>query len=103
MHNSKQSAKNLPVKSSINPLLGKQRKSIALLIQLNRRIKLLVDVELQPRPLLNGHELIRLGAVSGPSLGRLTEELYIAQLEGHIKTTNHAIDWAKQWLNKHKT
>ncbi len=78
------------------------RKSIAPLIKLNRRIKDLGNVELKPKPLLNGHDLIRLGAVSGPLLGQLTEELYIAQLEGNIKTSEQATHWAIQWLNKHK-
>ncbi|MBN2589912.1 MAG: CCA tRNA nucleotidyltransferase [Sedimentisphaerales bacterium] len=71
------------------------RKSISALIKLNRRIKLLGDIELQPKPLLNGHDLIKLGAVSGPSLGRLANELYVAQLEGHVTTKEQAIEWVK--------
>ncbi|MEK7994132.1 MAG: CCA tRNA nucleotidyltransferase, partial [Planctomycetota bacterium] len=49
---------------------GQGRKSLAALINLRKRIKALGDVELQPRPLLNGHDLIRLGAVPGPALGQ---------------------------------
>ena len=79
------------------------RKSISALIKLNRRIRELGDVELQPKPFLNGHDLIRLGAVSGPMLGRLAKELYEAQLEGKIHTPSQASGWAKQWLNRHKT
>jgi poly(A) polymerase len=78
------------------------RRSISVLMKLNRRIKDLGDIELKPKPLLNGHDLIRLGAVSGPSLGQLTEEFYIAQLEGIIKTSSQAEEWAKIWLDKHK-
>ncbi len=78
------------------------RKSILALIKLNRRIKLLGDIELQPKPLLNGYDLIRLGAVSGPLLGKLADELYIAQLEGQVTTKEQAIEWVKLRLAQHK-
>jgi poly(A) polymerase len=78
------------------------RKSITALIALRKRINELGDVELQPQPLLDGHDLIKLGAVPGPALGQLSEELYIAQLEGTLHTAEHARDWAKKWLQKHK-
>jgi len=79
------------------------RKRLAPLIALRRRIKALGDIELKPKPLLNGHDLIRLGAVPGPALGQLSEELYIAQLEGILKTSAQAEKWASQWLKKHST
>ncbi len=72
------------------------------LIKLKRRIKALRDVELKPKPLLDGHELIRLGAVPGPSLGQLAEEMYIAQLEGLLQTKSQARNWTQNWLKKHK-
>ncbi len=78
------------------------RKSIAALISLRKRIKALGDVELRPKPLLNGHDLIRLGAVPGPSLGQLAEEMYIAQLEGKLQTPQQARQWAQKWLQKHR-
>ena len=87
---------------AIQKASARGRKSIAPLISLRRRIKELGDVELQPEPLLNGHDLIRLGAVPGPALGQLSEELYIAQLEGTLNTTEQAGQWAKKWLQKHK-
>jgi tRNA nucleotidyltransferase/poly(A) polymerase len=77
-------------------------ESLAPLTKLNRRIKALGDVELKPKPLLDGHELIRLGAVPGPALGQLTEEMYIAQLEGTFQTKSQARNWAQNWLKKHK-
>jgi poly(A) polymerase len=78
-------------------------QSVAALIRLKKRIKALGDVELQPKPLLNGHDLIRLGATPGPALGQLAEELYIAQLEGTLQTPQQAKDWARHWLQKHAT
>ncbi|UCC99236.1 MAG: CCA tRNA nucleotidyltransferase [Phycisphaerales bacterium] len=82
---------------------GDGRKSIAALLSLRKRIKALGDVELQPKPLLSGHDLIRLGAVPGPGLGQLAEELYVAQLEGTLQTPEQAEQWALKWLQKHKT
>ncbi len=81
---------------------GNGKKSIAPLINLRRRIKELGDVELRPKPLLNGHDLIRLGAVPGPALGQLAQELYIAQLEGKLQTAKQAKLWVQKWLQKHK-
>lgn len=80
---------------------GGGRKGLAPLIALRKRIKALGDIELRPKPLLNGHDLIRLGAVPGPMLGQLSEEMYIAQLEGMLKTGVQAEEWAKQWLKEH--
>ena len=82
---------------------GDGRKSLAPLVKLRKRIKAIGDVELRPKPLLNGHDLIRLGAVPGPGLGQLAEEMYIAQLEGTLQTAKEARQWAEQWLQKHKS
>jgi len=79
------------------------RKGLAPLAKLRKRIRALGDIELRPKPLLNGHDFIRLGAAAGPSLGQLVEELYIAQLEGVVKTSAQAEKWATQWLKKHST
>jgi poly(A) polymerase len=86
---------------AIEKAAGGGRKGLAPLIALRRRIKALGDIELRPKPLLNGHDLIRLGAVPGPALGQLSEEMYIAQLEGVLKTAAQAEEWASQWLQKH--
>ncbi|MHC4637714.1 MAG: CCA tRNA nucleotidyltransferase [Planctomycetota bacterium] len=78
------------------------RKGIEPLIALRRRIKKLGDVELQPKPLLNGHELMSLGASPGARLGQLAEEMYIEQLEGVLQDKTQAEQWVKKWLGKHK-
>ena len=88
---------------AIQKAKGDARKSLAPLVNLGRRIKALGDVELQPKPLLNGHDLIRLGAIPGPALGQLAEEMYIAQLEGALKTPAQAEQWTRRWLQKHTT
>ena len=76
--------------------------SIAALIKLRKRIKALGDIELQPKPLLDGHDLMRLGAVPGRGLGQLAEEMYIAQLEGVLQTPQQAEQWVQKWLQQHR-
>lgn len=63
-----------------------------------RRAGELNPEEIHPSPLLNGHELMALGAVAGPMVGRLAREMYIAQLEGHIATKQQAQQWCQQRL-----
>ncbi len=76
---------------------------LAHLIDLRRRIRDLGDVDVKPRPLLNGHDLMRLGAMPGPSLGQLAEELYIAQLEGEVASREQAGQWVSEWLRRHRS
>ncbi len=80
-----------------------RQESVTALVNLRKRIKALGDVELKPKPLLNGHDLIRLGAVPGPGLGQLAQEMYIAQLEGNLQTAAQAEQWVQKWLQKHRT
>jgi tRNA nucleotidyltransferase/poly(A) polymerase len=86
---------------AIQKAKGDRRRAVAPLIRLRRRIKALGDLELKPKPLLNGHDLIKLGATPGPALGQLAEEMYIAQLEGSLQTPAQAKEWAQHWLKKH--
>ena len=79
------------------------RKGLAELGQLRRRIRDLGDVEVKPKPLLNGHDLMHLGAVPGPALGQLAEELYVAQLEGEVQTREQAEQWSRAWLQRRHT
>ena len=78
------------------------RKSLSPLIKIKQRIKALGDIELRPKPLLSGYDLMNLGAVPGPGLGQLAEEMYIAQLEGQLKNKAQAKRWVEKWLKKHR-
>jgi poly(A) polymerase len=78
-----------------------ENKGTGTLVQLKKRIKALGDVELRPKPLLNGHELIKLGAEPGPLLGRIVHQMYIAQLETQIKSREDARRWVLNWLRRH--
>jgi poly(A) polymerase len=75
--------------------------ALAALARLQRRVRSLRGVNVKPRRLLNGHDLIRLGATPGPQVGQLAEELYIAQLEGHLHTKNQTKQWVADWLARH--
>jgi len=79
------------------------QQALASLARLRRRVQALRGVNVKPRPLLNGHDLIRLGAAGGPEVGQLAEELYIAQLEEHLRTKKQAEQWAGQWLQRHRS
>jgi poly(A) polymerase len=78
------------------------KKGLASLSMLRRRIRDLRDVDVKPKPLLNGHDLMGLGAVPGPALGQLAEELYVAQLEGDVQTREQAEQWTQAWLQRHR-
>ncbi|MGE5295124.1 MAG: CCA tRNA nucleotidyltransferase [Solirubrobacterales bacterium] len=78
------------------------RSELTKLARLRCRMRELGNIDVKPRPLLNGHDLMRLGAVPGPSLGQLAEELYTAQLEGDVMTKEQAEEWVRQWLSQHR-
>ena len=77
------------------------RQSDTKLRRLRRQINELGSEIIAPPRLLNGHDLIRLGAAPGPMVGRLAEELYLAQLENEVKTAEEADTWVKLWLERH--
>lgn len=68
---------------------------------IRRRAMEMDEKDIHPAPLLDGHELIALGAVPGPMVGHLAQEMYTAQLEGHLKTKEHAQNWCLRWLKNH--
>jgi len=71
--------------------------------QIRRRVRELGDIELMPKPLLDGFELMRLGARPGPVLGQLAEEMYVEQLEGRLKTPEQARQWVRRRLGGQTT
>ena len=82
-------------------MLKAERKSPYALNEIRRRALQLDPQGIHPPPLLNGHTLMQMGA-SWPTLGRLARELYIAQLEEHLKTPEQAKEWAAQWLKAYR-
>jgi poly(A) polymerase len=84
-------------------ILKAERKSLAKLNVIAKRAKTLIGKDLQPKPLLNGHELMALGAKAGPLVGQIGKELYIEQLSESIATKEDAKRWVENWIKKHKS
>ena len=78
------------------------RESCGALRTVKKRVKELRGREIKPKPLLNGHELIALGARPGPMVGLLAEEMYIAQLSEKLNDKQQARRWVKKWLLRHE-
>jgi poly(A) polymerase len=75
-------------------------KSDQPLKKIRKRVDEIDEKDIRPTPLLNGHELMALGATPGPMVGQLGQEMYIAQLEAQIKTKQDAEKWCRDWLRK---
>jgi poly(A) polymerase len=56
--------------------------------------------EVKPKPLINGHDVMKLGVPGGKRVGELLEQIYDAQLENRITTREEALVLAQQ-LSKH--
>lgn len=82
-------------------LLLARKEDLSALKAIQKRAAALQGQNLRPKPLLNGHQLIVLGAVPGPMVGHLARELYIAQLAEEIQTPQQARQWAQLWLQKY--
>ncbi len=78
------------------------RQSLSALLAVRRRANSLAGRQLRPKPLLNGFELIHLGAAAGPQVGLVSKELYIEQLSERVNTKPEAISWVKNRLKKHQ-
>jgi poly(A) polymerase len=53
---------------------------------------------INPRPLLTGHDLVRLGLEPGAHFATILDEVREAQLEGQIKNKQAAIEWVERRL-----
>jgi poly(A) polymerase len=58
--------------------------------------------QVKPKPLLNGHDLLRLGYVPGPGLGKILRQLEEKQLSETITTRKDALAFAKTHRSKSK-
>lgn len=66
---------------------------------ITERAQKLKDTVLLPPPLLNGNEIMSLGAENGPQIGNLCRKLYQQQLDEIIKTKDQAVAAIKKWIN----
>lgn len=77
-------------------------QSLSALSKIIKRVGQLEGVNLRPRPLLDGHEIIGLGVEPGPMVGLVSREMYIAQLGEELKDPEDAKDWVMDWVKRHK-
>lgn len=83
-------------------ILKAEGKPLSPLTAIKKRAEAIDPAAVHPQPLLNGHTLIAMGAIPGPMVGRLAQELYIAQLEEHLSTPQQAKQWVIDWISAHK-
>jgi tRNA nucleotidyltransferase/poly(A) polymerase len=67
-----------------------------------RRAAELNGVDLRPKPLLDGHELIKLGTKPGPMVGKVADAMYRAQLGDEISTVEEGREWVLAYLAENK-
>ena len=67
---------------------------------ISQRAQKLTSIELMPPPLLDGNEIIDIGAKKGPQIGEICRKLYKKQLDEVIKTKEQAIEAVKKWIKK---
>ncbi|MCK4960605.1 MAG: CCA tRNA nucleotidyltransferase [Planctomycetes bacterium] len=68
--------------------------------RLVERVEGLKGVDVRPKPLLDGHELMKLGAEPGPMVGKVADAMYRAQLGDEIATRKQARQWVAKWLTE---
>lgn len=83
-------------------VLKTQGKSLKSLAAIRKRLALLEDSSLKPKPLLDGHQIMALGAVPGPMVGAVSRDLYTAQLNEKIHTPAQAKEFVLHWIKNRK-
>lgn len=63
---------------------------------LQRAMSELSSEQIKPKPLVNGHDLLRIGYAAGPELGRILKQIEELQLEEKVTTRPQALDYAKK-------
>ena len=63
---------------------------------LQRKMKQLTPREIRPRPLITGHDLLRLGYKEGPMLGTILRSVMEKQLEKELSSKEEALSWVEK-------
>jgi poly(A) polymerase len=63
---------------------------------LKERLETMSAEEIDPPPLISGHELLAMGLHPGREVGRIKEAIRVAQLEGTIQTQAEALALARK-------
>jgi poly(A) polymerase len=78
-------------------------RPLTALLNTKKRADAISAKKLNPKPLLDGHQLIALGVTAGPMVGLVEKEMYIAQLDEKLHNKTDAKNWVKKWLKKHES
>lgn len=62
---------------------------------LQRRLKQLTPKEIRPKPLITGHDLLRLGHREGPLIGTILRAVEERQLEKELRSKEEALAWVQ--------
>ena len=89
----------ITMQKAIQKAKGESAHAVRLI---KRRALEIDEKDVRPEPLLDGHELMGLGATPGPMVGQLAQELYVHQLEEKLHSKEQAQSWCNDWLAKHK-
>lgn len=60
---------------------------------LKEKLKKLTRAQIKPEPLVNGHDLLKLGFAEGPLIGKILKSVEEAQLEGNLTAKEQALEW----------
>ncbi|PIQ87253.1 MAG: phosphohydrolase [Candidatus Omnitrophica bacterium CG11_big_fil_rev_8_21_14_0_20_45_26] len=55
---------------------------------------------LKPKSLINGHDLKKIGIVSGPLMKTILDEVYVQQLEGKWQNKEEVLEWVQRTYQK---
>ncbi|OIO37683.1 MAG: hypothetical protein AUJ72_04055 [Candidatus Omnitrophica bacterium CG1_02_46_14] len=67
---------------------------------LKKKIKLLSRAQIKPAPLLSGKDLLEMGYIEGPLIGKILRIVEEAQLEGKLTDKENAIRWTEENFKK---
>ncbi|MBW8017518.1 MAG: CCA tRNA nucleotidyltransferase [Planctomycetes bacterium] len=65
---------------------------------IRQRADNLANTDIEPKPLLDGNELLDLAVPPGPAVGRAARQMYYLQLNDELTTKQQAVDWLKNYL-----
>jgi len=68
--------------------------------QVSRRLERFLTVLRDVRPLIDGHDLLAMGAEGGPRVGEVLKRVLSAQLDGLLANRKEALQEARRLLNR---
>jgi len=63
---------------------------------LNQKLEQYSQEEIKPKPIINGHDIMKLGIPEGPQVGKILEAAMDQHLEGKFKSKQEALAWVRK-------